>query len=140
MNKWLLMAIWLVLVVTSKEPEVLTEVKRRYALLRQELIRTGRFKCIHHKVIITGMNGQAMNGDIGYNVNKGYEIFLCIKGGDVNGIMHVLLHELSHITVTEYDHSSKFWDNLREIKEIAKNISIYEPVRNQPFCDGIISD
>ena len=139
MHKWLLAAIWLVLVMSIREPDVLKEVKKRYALLRQELIRTGRFKCIQHKVIVTGMEGQAYNGDIGYNVNKGYEIFLCLKG-DVNGVMHVLLHELAHITVTEYDHSNKFWDNLKELKDIAKSIGIYDTVKNQSFCNGIISD
>jgi hypothetical protein len=140
MNKWLLVAIWVILVMTIREPEILIEVKRRYGLLREELIRTGRFKCIHHKVIVTGMYGQASNGDIGYNVNKGYEIFLCLKGGDVNGVMHVLLHELAHITVTEYDHSTKFWGNLQQIKDIAKSIGIYETVSSQPFCGGVISD
>ncbi len=85
------------------------------------------------------MNKKGANGDVGYNVNKGYEIFLCLKG-DENAVMHVLLHELSHITVTEYDHSSKFWNNLKEIKEIAKKIGIYQTISSQKFCDGIISD
>jgi hypothetical protein len=140
MNKTVLIfLVWLLLVVTIREPPVLRSVKDKYKLLRQELIRTGRFKCIHHKVIITGMNKKGSNGDVGYNVNKGYEIFLCLKG-DENAVMHVLLHELSHITVTEYDHSSKFWNNLKEIKEIAKKIGIYQTISSQKFCDGIISD
>lgn len=140
MNKTLVaFIIWILLVLTIREPPVLMAVKEKYRLLRQELIRTGRFKCIQHKVIITGMNGRASNGDVGYNVNKGYEIFLCLKG-DENAVMHVLLHELVHITVTEYDHSSKFWNNLKEIKDIAKQIGIYETISSQKFCNGTISD
>ena len=85
------------------------------------------------------MNGRASNGDVGYNVNKGYEIFICLKG-DENAVMHVLLHELAHITVTEYDHSSKFWNNLKEIKDIARQIGIYHTISSQKFCNGTISD
>ena len=39
-----------------------------------------------------------MTTNVGFNSNKGDNIAVCVDG-DVNSIMHVLLHELAHCTV-----------------------------------------
>jgi len=122
-----------------KQPDVMTELMRRYDLLRTELRRIDEFPELWNKGIVTGMSEISADG-VGYNVGKGYEIFICTKG-QINYIMHVFLHELAHNTVDEYDHSSKFWDNLTELKSIAIGIGIYEPIgSNVAFCDSYIGD
>jgi GMP synthase PP-ATPase subunit len=134
-----LIIILLLLSIKSGYDDVMTTIRAKYALLREELQKRNMFPMIWKEGIITGMNEISSDG-VGYNVGKGYEIFICIKGGDTNDIMHVLLHELAHNTVSEYDHSSKFWSNLDEIKKVAKEIGIYKHTPNKAFCDGIISD
>jgi len=81
-------------------------------------------------------------GTIGYNVNKGYEIYLCLDGDDINSVMNVLIHELSHITVNEYDHSPDFWKSFKDLKDLCKLIGIYEPIKddNLDYCGIRIKD
>jgi len=139
MKKLILAGILVALLVSHREPVVLTVVREKYALLRKQLATTGKFPQLQQDVILTGMQKQGPKGDVGYNVNEGHEIFLCLKG-DLNSVMHVLLHELAHMTVTEYDHSSKFWENLKELKKVAIDMGIYEGIGVKTFCDGEIRD
>jgi hypothetical protein len=86
------------------------------------------------------VTGMFHKGDVGYNVNKGYEIFLCIDGSDPNNVFHILLHELAHVTVLEYKHSGHFWDNLHRLKAIAGRLGIYKGISRRPYCGHHISD
>jgi hypothetical protein len=125
-------------VMTMKPSDSMTELMRRYDILRQYLIQSGEFPVLHKESNIIGMSTKSTEG-VGYNIGKGYEIYICTSG-DMNSIMHVFLHELAHNTVTEYDHSDKFWNNLKRLKTIAKNLGIYEHTPVQPFCNGTIGD
>ena len=87
--------------------------------------------------IITGTTGK---GDLGSNVNKGYEISICLDN-DVNSMFHVLLHELAHCTVTEYDHSDKFWNNFEKLKQHAVQTGAYTLIpEGTEFCGKKIKD
>ena len=137
----ILILLSVVCIVTTKEPENFTKVKKRYETLR-EYIRTNtvpeKFKILQNQVILIGYLKK--KHELGYNTNKGYEIGLCLDG-TVNQIFHVLLHELAHSTVSEYEHSTKFWQNFKELRELATQLDIYEPVRtSEKFCGKFISD
>ena len=80
------------------------------------------------------------DGVIGSNVNKGYEIYICLAGDDVNSATYVLLHELAHMTVSEYDHSNAFWENFKKIKELAASSGIYVKNGNRNYCGDSIHD
>ena len=54
--------------------------------------------------------------------------------------MYILLHELAHITVEEYNHSEKFWSNFRKLREIASDIGVYTPEQEMEYCGQIIKD
>lgn len=125
-------------VMNMKQDDLMAELLRRYEILRNYLIQTGEFPELHKECTIIGMSDISKDG-VGYNIGKGYEIYICMNG-DINSIMHVFLHELAHNTVTEYDHSSKFWKNCNRLKEIAKQLGIYEYTPVQPFCNGVIGD
>jgi len=124
---------------SDDEQEIMKQVRTNYALLRVELKKRNFFPMLWKEDIVTGMREKSSEG-VGYNVGKGYEIFICIKGGNINDIMHVFLHELAHNTVNEYDHSDTFWKNLDVIKNVAKDINIYKYTPTKQFCDGTISD
>ena len=89
--------------------------------------------------IITGMHGK-YDGVIGSNVNKGYEIYICLDGDDVNSATYVLLHELAHMTVSEYDHSNGFWENFKKLKEVAIQNGIYIKNGSKKYCGDVIPD
>ena len=124
------------------------EVRRRYDVFLQHLRDTEnidpRFEPLRRRCILTGISGTRMNrGTIGYNVNKGYEIYLCLDGGEesINSVMNVLIHELAHVTVKEYDHSPEFWRSFKDLKDLCKLIGIYTPIEGTPeYCGITIKD
>jgi len=96
-----------------------------------------KFDMLAEPVVITG---STETSELGYNANKGYEIGLCIDG-DPNDIFHVLLHELSHSTVEEYDHSQQFWKNFAELRDISVDLGIYQRIpKRKAFCGQFIQD
>ena len=143
--KWSFVMLFIVLDVylihSTRDPENLIEVKKRYELLRK-YIQTHhtsvpeKFWVLEDQILIVGKE----SGDLGYNSNKGYEIGLCLDG-DPNDIFHVLLHELAHSTVDEYSHSEQFWKNFSELRDLAHDIGIYEkiPIKKK-FCGQHIQD
>ena len=135
-----------VIVAFLQEHRMLTELKGRYNLLIKHLQETDavdeRFKILRtRRPILTGIDSRRMNkGTIGYNVNKGYEIYICLDGNNVNAAMHVLIHELAHITVPEYDHSEAFWQSFKDLRTLCTTLGLYSLNQNQPYCGGEIHD
>ncbi len=138
---FLLIALVIVSLLTTKEPEQFTKVKELYATLRDHIATNDvpeKFKVLEKQILLVGYLRK--KHELGYNTNKGYEICLCLDGTP-NQIFHVLLHELAHSTVPEYDHSTQFWNNFKELRELATQIGIYEPVNSsEKFCGKYISD
>ena len=127
------------LIWNVREPKNLTEVKRRYKVLRDHIknsIVPEKFHILKTPVLLAGKEA----GELGYNSNKGYEIGLCLNGSP-NDIFHVLLHELSHSTVEEYSHSEQFWENFSELRSMCTNLGIYEKIpERKAFCGQFIQD
>jgi len=120
---------------TLEEPENFKKLKKNYANFLK--ILPDKYKGLRHKGILTGMMNK---GDLGYNINKGDEIAICIDG-DENTMFHVLLHELAHSTVSEYKHSDNFWKNFDELKDIAIQNKMYKPITQATeFCGKKIKD
>ena len=144
MKTWLLMFCLLLvdvyLIWNVREPKNLTEVKRRYKVLRDHINTDPsvpeKFQILKTPVLIAGKE----TGELGYNSNKGYEIGLCLDGSP-NDIFHVLLHELSHSTVEEYSHSEQFWKNFSELRSMCTGLGIYEKIpERKAFCGQFIQD
>ena len=123
----------------TREPTKLVEVKARYAKLREHLKKTDKFPNLHDMIPITA-HTVASGGSVGYNMNKGDEIGLCIDGS-INEIMHVLIHELAHSTVKNYAHDKKYWNKYNELKNEAISIGIYEEIpEKREFCGRHVQD
>ena len=137
---FLLFILCIVVLINTKEPPKLIEVKKKYAIFREHLISVNdpEFRMLHRQIPITGF--YSMSDAVGFNTNKGYEIGVCLDGSP-NEIFHVLLHELAHCTVTEYSHSGQFWDNFKKLKDTAVSIKIYTEIsESTPFCGKHIRD
>jgi len=143
MWRWILPpAVMLSLVaITNSEPKMLTEMKDRYFKTLDILRLSGdpMWKPVLAPAIITGLNGKK-DGVIGSNVNKGYEIYICLDGEDVNSAFYVLIHELAHMTVPEYDHSIKFWENFEKLKKICIDNGLYMKAGPRQYCGDTIRD
>ncbi len=135
----LLLVISTLILRDTREPTKLIEVKVRYAKLREHLIQTDTFPNLHKMIPITA-HTVASGGSVGYNMNKGDEIGLCIDGS-VNEIMHVLIHELAHSTVKNYAHDTKYWTKYKELRDVAISIGIYEEIpEKSEFCGRHVQD
>lgn len=140
------MILWIILIIvnffvfrTTREPKELVTVREKYTTLREHLKQTGQYPMLHDAMPITAYH-RMWDGSVGFNVNKGFELGVCIDG-EVNEIFHVLLHELAHCTVPEYDHSDSYWENYMELREIAMKLGIYEKIPEKTkFCGKDIQD
>ena len=133
--------LFLIAALFNKEPEMLTELKRRYWAMLDILRETKdpMWTPVLKPSIITGLKGKK-DGVIGSNVNKGYEIYICLDGGDVNSAMYVLIHEVAHMSVPEYDHTDKFWENFKKLKALCVAKGLYEPKGERKYCGETIRD
>ena len=86
-----------------------------------------------------------------YSENKGEKIALCLnttKSGDtlidLNTLLFVAIHELSHIMTESIGHKQDFWQNFKFMLENAKEANIYQPVdyKKSPkeYCGMTIND
>jgi hypothetical protein len=144
MNKILIIILLLVVILLltfTYENPLLSEIKRRYEFLIEKLKESKQFEIlVKNRAVISEKNKTDADNTIAFNVNKGYEIHICLDGKKINGAMYVLLHELAHITVEEYDHTEQFWTNFRNLREYASLIGIYTPERELEYCGEVIHD
>jgi hypothetical protein len=86
-----------------------------------------------------------------YSENKGEKLAFCLdtekSNGrliDLNTLMYVALHEVSHIATKSIGHTDEFWDNFKFFITEAKKLKIYEPVnyKKEParYCGMSITD
>jgi hypothetical protein len=135
----ILLVFYLLILFRIEEPPLLSELKRRYEIIRTGLPHEDKWKLIKEKcAIITGTDEKT--GIVGSNVNKGYEIYICLDGDDIKAPMYVFLHELAHLTVKEYDHSQTFWENFRKLREICEHLDVYEKVVEQQYCGETVKE
>jgi predicted metal-dependent hydrolase len=83
-----------------------------------------------------------------YSINKGEQIVLCLRTNnklmDLNTMMFVVLHELSHICTKSVGHTPEFWENFKWILEEAINTGIYKKqefkLNNVEYCGITITN
>lgn len=125
----------------NNEPRMLTELKLRYWAILDMLRETKdpMWAPLLNPAILTGIYGKK-DGVIGSNVNKGYEIYICLDGDDVNSAVYVLIHELAHMSVPEYDHSSSYWENFKKLKDLCMQRGLYTRAGDRKYCGDLIRD
>jgi hypothetical protein len=88
-----------------------------------------------------------------FSENKGEKVAFCLTKAknednnkliDMNTLMFVALHELSHIATVSVGHTPEYWDNFKFILENAVEFSLYVPVdyKKNPtgYCGMTIND
>jgi hypothetical protein len=142
---WIILAVLILILISifNFEPKLLTDIKERYRAILGAIKKSGdpTWDGCMRESIITGMVDWSKNsGPIGSNVNKGYEIYICLDGSDVNSAVYVLIHELAHMSVPEYDHTEKYWENFKKLKEFCVQNELYSPQGARMYCGDDIKD
>jgi predicted metal-dependent hydrolase len=88
-----------------------------------------------------------------YSVNKGEKIVFCVRQRndknelvDLNTIMFVSVHELSHLMTISVGHTKEFWDNMKFLlrEALSKDLQLYryQPfhINPMPYCGTMITD
>lgn len=87
--------------------------------------------------------------DTSYTVNKGQELYLCIRDSNYNFhemplLKFVLLHEMSHILSNTYAHDKAFWGNFAWLLHYCHKKGLYTPTdyRKHPlwYCKKLYLD
>ncbi len=121
---------------TLKDPDNLRELKEKYTRFLDNV--PPEWPMLKKRSILNGYYDKGK--EIGYNVNKGDEIGVCMNGTS-NEMFHVLIHELAHSTVKEYDHSEEFWKNFKKLKKHCVDIGVYQEIPEETeFCGKYIRD
>lgn len=74
------------------------------------------------------------SGYTSYSVNKGEEIVFCLRSKknnsyhDLNILMYVVLHEISHVACPEYGHTQLFKDIFAFFAKVAVEQSLYTKI------------
>lgn len=90
------------------------------------------------------------NQILGYNINKGESIHVCLVNpkdntiiSDYNTMFFVILHELAHIMTKTYNHDEEFWNNFSFLIEFCHDNGLYDYIdyHENPinFCGGVIN-
>ena len=131
------------IIKNTSEPKNFKDVKERYQVFRKYIANSDdiepHFKKLKNEIILTGFTNNK-NNELGYNVNKGSEIGLCLDGSP-NQIFHVLIHELAHSVSSKYAHDDEFWSNVEKLSTICEERGIYQPINGKTkFCGSHIQD
>lgn len=137
----IMLIVFMFVLFSNSESKMLKELKIQYWSILDMLRQTGdpTWIPVLKPAIITGMHGKK-DGVIGSNVNKGYEIYICLDGDDVNSATYVLIHELAHMSVPEYDHTNAFWNNFKKLKKLAIEHGLYTPEGSRTYCGETIRE
>ena len=122
-------------ILNTKQDPRLLRLKEKYQAFISKL--PSKYDSVKKNTIISGTYRK---GSPGENVNKGEEITVCLDGNDENAMFHIILHEIAHSSVKEYDHSSEFWENYKELTEIAKKEGLYIPGVDKEYCGKRVND
>lgn len=106
---------------------------------------------LHHKIQKTEISeGIGSEKYTSYSVNKGEQLVICLRSlktnelHDINIIMYVVIHELSHIACPEYGHTELFKEIFAYLLRNAISINIYNRIDfyNNPedYCGLMLTD
>lgn len=120
----------------TEAANLIAVIRQRLILLVENLIKTHPGDDPRIVMLKANFNpdslkeGEDDSGYTSYSINKGEQIVLCLRNKDklvdINTMMFVVLHELSHIATESVGHTPEFWDNFKWILEESINVGIYQ--------------
>jgi len=110
----------------------LTKKQRLLLYIKKQLNKTYSSKSLQENFPTTPGH------EVSYNANKGQIISICLRNyndptkfHDLNDLIFVAIHELSHSCNESYGHDTKFWKVFRILLEVASEYNIYTHINYQ---------
>lgn len=146
---------------SHRAANMLAKIKENMLLLTNHLVTYKDSSYVDHRDYITQLSKKMQTVEISessdtsaytsYSVNKGEQIIFCLRSKtnknelhDINLVMYVALHEMSHVACPEYGHTNLFKKIFAFITSVAINQGIYNKIyfRDNPleYCGLTISD
>jgi len=133
----------------QKAADNLATIRKNIETLIEHLKKTAPDD-IRTKNLATNFNGDNMseapanNQYTSYTINKGEKVVVCLRSKennslvDINTMMFVMLHEMTHIATDSLGHTPEFWDNFKWVLHESINIGLYRAVdyakKPQEYC------
>ena len=77
---------------------------------------------------------------VGVTFDGGKEISVCTEG-EMNDIMHVVIHELAHVQRNDINHDEKFWNVQDKLTQLAISGGFYQKINDKKkICGKYIRD
>jgi hypothetical protein len=77
---------------------------------------------------------------VGVTLDGGKEVAVCTEG-ELNDIMHVVIHELAHVARNDIEHDDAYWDVNAILNKHALEGGFYTSVgKSKKFCGKTIGD
>ena len=140
---------------------MLATLRNNILKLKQELISKKNDEYLSYKEYIEQLANRVNDVTISennnkdnttsYSVNKGEELIVCLRSKkeinkfhEMNTLMYVILHEISHIACPEYNHTPLFKKIFAFFTEVAVKLNIYQKVNYEAspveYCGIYITD
>ena len=79
------------------------------------------------------------NKFVGVTLDGGKEVSVCTEG-NINEVMHVVIHEMAHVVRGDTKHDDDFWRVQRKLSGYAIQGGFYSPIGKTKMCGKIIMD
>lgn len=124
---------------------ILYEINKKVNEIINNLKQSDYYKNKHIRHLCNTYNPKSLYENIdpeytSYSLNKGQEIRLCLIDPnnksvitDVNTILFVVIHELSHIMTPEVGHPPNFWKNMSFLLKFSIDNNIYKYVNYEKY-------
>lgn len=118
----------------TEAADLMAEIRQRLITLTEHLYKSyaddERAKLLKENFDANAFSeGAEGSGYTSYSLNKGERIVLCLRNNnklmDINTMMFVAIHELSHLANATVGHDTQFWNTNRWMLEEAINIGLY---------------
>ena len=77
---------------------------------------------------------------VGVTLDGGKEVAVCTEG-ELNDIMHVVIHELAHVARNDTEHDDAYWQVQSKLNDYAIKGGFYTSVgKRKKFCGKVIGD
>ena len=77
---------------------------------------------------------------VGVTLDGGKEVAICTEG-EMNDMMHVVIHELAHVARNDIEHDKAYWDVQKTLTNYAIEGGFYNTIdSNKKFCGKVIGD